>query len=108
MSDKVKHLKENEFEAEVIKSDKPVVVDFWAPWCGPCRMIEPVVEELAEDYENVKFVKVNTDESRSIAIKYGIMGIPTLKIFKDGNVVDSMSGAAPKEYFQEWIDKALA
>ena len=108
MSDKVIHVDNDSFQGDVIDSDIPVVVDFWAPWCGPCRMVGPVIEELAKEYDNkVKFVKLNTDEAREIAIKYGIMSIPTLKIFKDGEVADSISGAAPKEYFKEWIDKVL-
>ena len=108
MSDKVLHVDNDSFKAQVLDSEIPVVVDFWAPWCGPCRMVGPVIEELAEEYGGkVKFVKLNTDEAREVAIKYGIMSIPTLKIFKGGDVADSISGAAPKEYFKEWIDKVL-
>ncbi len=108
MSGKVLHVDNDSFKAQVLDSEIPVVVDFWAPWCGPCRMVGPVIEELAEEYGGkVKFVKLNTDEAREVAIKYGIMSIPTLKIFKGGDVADSISGAAPKEYFREWIDKVL-
>ncbi len=108
MSGKVLHVDNDSFKAQVLDSEIPVVVDFWAPWCGPCRMVGPVIEELAEEYGGkFKFVKLNTDEAREVAIKYGIMSIPTLKIFKGGDVADSISGAAPKEYFREWIDKVL-
>ncbi len=96
MSGKVLHVDNDSFKAQVLDSEIPVVVDFWAPWCGPCRMVGPVIEELAEEYGGkVKFVKLNTDEAREVAIKYGIMSIPTLKIFKGGDVADSISGAAP-------------
>ncbi|MBN1884287.1 MAG: thioredoxin [Candidatus Krumholzibacteriota bacterium] len=108
MSDNIKHVGEDTFQAEVLDSTVPVVVDFWAPWCGPCQMIAPVLDELAGEYgAAVSFVKLNTDDSREIAIRYGIMGIPTLKVFKGGEEVDSMSGAAPKEILKKFIDKHL-
>lgn len=92
------------FEADVIKSDAPVVVDFWAPWCGPCRMIAPALDAIsAELGEKVKIVKVNVDENPKIASSYGIMSIPTLMIFKNGQLVDRKTGAAPQAALKQWI-----
>jgi thioredoxin 1 len=86
------------FDQEVLKSDIPVLVDFWAPWCGPCRMVSPLVDELAEELiGKLKVVKVNTDENQEIAIKYGIRSIPTLGIFKNGEIVDGVIGAVTKQ-----------
>lgn len=88
--------------------DGVTMVDFWAPWCGPCRMIAPVIEELAEDFDGkAKICKVNTDEEQDIAIKYGIRSIPTVIFFKDGEVVEQMVGAASKQAFEEKINSFL-
>jgi len=97
------------WETDVISSDVPVFVDFWAEWCGPCRMVGPVVEELASDYDGrVKFVKVNVDEAGELASKYNVFSIPTLVIIKNGEVVSQQVGAASKESYQGMIDRALA
>ena len=84
------------FENEVIKSEKPVLVDFWAPWCGPCRMLSPVVDEIAEENSNIKVGKVNVDEQEELAMRFGIMSIPTLIVFKNGEVVKKTMGVQPK------------
>lgn len=97
------------FEQEVLKSETPVLVDFWAPWCAPCRMVAPVVEEIANEYAGkIKVVKLNTDENQNVAMTYGIRSIPTLGIFKDGQVVDAVIGAVPKQHLEEKIKPHLA
>ncbi len=100
---------DNEFENEVLKSDLPVLVDFWAPWCGPCRMVAPIVEELSQEYDGkVRFFKLNTDDNIQTAARYGIRSIPTLMIFKDGQPVDQVIGFRPKSDLKRSIDKVLA
>ena len=92
------------FDAEVLKATGPVVVDFWAEWCGPCRMIAPALEEIAGALgEKVKIVKLNVDENPAVASKYGIMSIPTLMIFKNGELASRQVGAAPKQKLEQWI-----
>ena len=107
MSDLLQLTDEN-FQSKVIESDVPVLVDFWAPWCGPCRMVGPIVEELAGEYDGrVLFAKMNTDECPATPGQYGIMSIPSLLLFKDGELVDRAVGMRPKKALQAWIDGVL-
>jgi thioredoxin 1 len=103
----VRELSDQEFQSEVLQSTEPVLIDFWAPWCGPCRMIAPIVEELAsENAGAVKFAKINIDNSPNTAASYGVSSIPTLMIFKNGEVVDRFVGVQPKKRLQEAIEQA--
>jgi thioredoxin 1 len=96
------------FEAEVLKSAEPVVVDFWAEWCGPCRMIAPALEEISKSLNGkVKIVKLNVDENPNTAAKFGIMSIPTLMLFKNGQLASRQVGAAPKAKLEQWITAAV-
>jgi thioredoxin 1 len=100
----VNKVSDADFDAEVLKANAPVVVDFWAEWCGPCRMIAPALEEIAGQLgEKVKIVKLNVDENPVTASKYGIMSIPTLMIFKNGQLASRQVGAAPKQKLEQWI-----
>ena len=105
---KVPHIEEREFEEKVIQSDAPTVVDFYADWCGPCRLVGPIIEALSEEYAGrVKFVKVNTDYNQRLAFKYDIMSIPTVMIFKEGRVAERVIGAVPNQVFRNKIDRVL-
>jgi thioredoxin 1 len=98
----------DEFEREVLQSEIPVLVDFWAPWCAPCRMLAPTIEELAQEYEGrIKVCKVNTDELPMLAMQYGIRGIPTVMLFVNGEPVNVKVGLQPKEIFENMIKDAL-
>ncbi len=106
MAENMHEFTESNFEAEVLKADKPVVIDFWAEWCVPCKMIEPAMEEIAnENGDAVKVGRVNVDSNPGIASRYGIRSIPTLLIFKAGQVAEKMVGAVPKDTIQEFVDK---
>ncbi len=106
--DKVITVGDANFEEEILKSDIPALVDFWASWCAPCRAIAPIIEEMAETYSGkVKVAKLNVDENPATPGKYGVRGIPTLILFKDGKVVDQLVGAVPKAQIENLIKKAL-
>ena len=109
MSTTVVQAKAENWEAEVMQSSQLVMVDFWAVWCGPCQMVGPIVEELAQEYDGkIKVMKLNTDEAPEIAGRYQIMSIPTILFFKDGQPVEKLVGARPKQHFKQIIDSLLS
>ena len=103
-----KNCNENDFEDEVLKSNLPVIVDFWAEWCGPCKMLTPILEELSDEMKNViNVVKVNLDNNQDLAMKYSIRSIPTLLLFKEGNLVDTKVGLLPKSEIVTWFKSKI-
>jgi thioredoxin 1 len=107
-SGNVNEFSDDNFESEVLNSDTPVLVDFWAPWCGPCRIIAPVVEELSEAYEGkLKVGKLNVDDNQQTSMKFGIRSIPTLLVFKDGEVAEQIIGAVPKTEIERVVTKVM-
>ncbi len=106
---KPQEITDTEFEQEVLKADLPVVVDFWAEWCGPCKVISPILEGLAEEYDGkIKFVKVDTEENFETPSNYGVLSLPTLLVFKEGQQIERITGARPKGDLKRYLDKALA
>ncbi len=109
MAGSVSEVTDSNFQAEVLESDVPVLVDFWAPWCGPCRMVAPVVEEIAQERgEALKVVKLNTDENQETAVTYNVMSIPTLILFRHGQPAKTVIGAYPKKRLEAELEPALA
>jgi thioredoxin 1 len=108
-SDLIKHISDTSFEADVLKSDKPVLVDYWAEWCGPCKMIAPILDEVAGTYgDKLQIAKMNVDDNREIPAKFGIRGIPTLMLFKNGELAATKVGAMSKAQLTAFLDQQLS
>ena len=104
----IKHVSDASFDDDVLKSDAPVLVDYWAEWCGPCKMIAPILDEIERDYgARLRVAKLNVDDNQAVAAKYGIRGIPTLMLFKQGQPVATKVGALPKSALKEWVRSSL-
>ena len=104
----IKNCNENDFDKEVLKSNLPVIVDFWAEWCGPCKMLTPILEELSNEMKNeINVVKVNLDENQDLAMKYSIRSIPSLLLFKEGNLIDTKVGLLPKNEIVTWLKSKI-
>ena len=107
-SDLIKHISDSSFENDVLKSDKPVLVDYWAEWCGPCKMIAPILDEVSRDYgDRVQIAKLNVDENQATAARYGVRGIPTLMLFRNGAMIASSVGALSKSQLTLFLDSHL-
>jgi thioredoxin 1 len=108
MAGSINEVTDNNFQAEVLESDQPVLVDFWAPWCGPCRVVAPVLEEIAAERPDIRIVKLNVDDNQQTAANYQVLSIPTLILFKGGQVAHKVIGALPKKRLQAELEPALA
>jgi thioredoxin len=108
MAGSITEVTDSSFQAEVIESETPVMVDFWAPWCGPCRVVSPVLEEIAAEREDLRIVKVNIDDNQQTAAAYGIMAIPTMLVFRNGQEAARIQGAMPKKRIEAQLDPVLA
>ena len=108
MADSITHVTDANFQAEVLESETPVLVDFWAPWCGPCRMVSPILEEIDAEREDVRVVKLNIDENMQTPMTYGIMAIPTMVLFRDGAEAARIQGAMPRKRIEAQLEPALA
>ena len=108
MAGSLPQITDNNFDAEVLEADKPVLVDFWAPWCGPCRVVAPVLEEIASEREDLRIVKLNVDENQQTAAAFQVLSIPTMILFKGGNAVKSVVGAYPKKKIEAELEPVLA